>query len=210
MASNREEGPECSVTVRITDNTEITDDCPSGWSPGPEDGDYGPPGGDEDEYDPKHESEPGAEFNWCVPDGVSDDPSEEELAKRFAKALEHYCACEEVCVAEFDIYDTIQSYDDASGRKKSEIVIKDYELEEGSPEYWEKYAELKAEALAECIEQCACLPAMTWDTENSPETIIAGESIDLFVLNGRGLYTWAVSGKGYRLASENTVTGQNQ
>lgn len=208
MLTNREQGAEASVNIRVVDNTETTDDYPSTWIVGEGDGDYGGVGGDDEEgYDPSYESEPGAEFNWCVPDSVSDDPNNEALAARFATALEHDCECEVVCEAEFDIYGTIQSYDEASGRTIAEIVIEDYELEDGSPEYWEKYAELKAEAFEKCAGECAeCadVEPVTWDDESTPETIVAGSSIQLFVLDGKAPFVFSTESTGYYFDAELT------
>ncbi|MBA7630061.1 hypothetical protein ES703_37569 [subsurface metagenome] len=214
MVANREAGVEAGATVRIVDNTQITDEYPSGWSAGEGDGGYGGTGGDYDEeddegYDPTDMGEPGADFNWCVPDNVPGDPSEEALAARFATALEHDCACEEVCDAEFDIYGTIQTYDGASGRDISEIVIEDYGLEEGSPEYWEKYAELKDEAIAECTDQCyKCGQPMTWSEDNE-ETIDPEDSIPISVTGGLGPYKWSVEGTGFSLGAPTTEDGVN-
>jgi len=213
MLTNREEGAEASATVRIVDNTEITDDYPDDWSEGDGDGGYGGSGGSydddyEDGFDPTDPGDPGAGFNWCVSENVSDDPGEEALDARFAEALEHDCECAEVCDTELYIHDTIQSYDGASGRPISEIVIEDYELEDGSPEYWEKYEELKAEALAECVAQCTqCegLEDLAW-SEANPETIAPESSVSVSVTGDKGPYTWLVSGMGFWLDSEHTTT----
>jgi len=213
MLTNREEGAETSATVRIVDNTEITDDYPDEWSEGDGDGGYGGSGGSydddyEDGFDPTDPGDPGAGFNWCVSDNVSDDPSEDALEARFATALEHDCDCAEVCDTELYIHDTVQSYDGASGRPISEIVIEDYELEQGSPEYWEKYEELKAEALAECVSQCTqCegLEDLAW-SEGNPETIAPGGSVSLSVSGDKAPYTWSVGGTGFWFDAEHTIT----
>jgi len=214
MITNREEGAETSASVRIVDNTEITDEYPSEWAAGDGDGGYGGLGGDSDEeedegYDPTEMGEPTSDLNWCVPDNVSADPSEEALAARFATALEHDCACEDVCDAELYIYDTIQSYDGASGRDISEIVTEDYGLAEGSPAYWEKYAELKDEAIAECVEQCdKCGQPMKW-AEDNEETIDPDDSIPISVTGGGAPYKWSVEGTGFSLGASETEDGVN-
>jgi len=212
MLTNREEGAEAGASVRIVDNTEITDDYPSDWNPGEGDGGYGGAGGDYDEeddedYDPTDMGEPTSDFNWCVPDHVSGDPTDEALAARFATALEHDCTCEEVCDAEFDIYGTIQSYNGASGRDISEIVTEDYELEEGSPAYWEKYAELKDEAIAQCNNQCES-SALAW-SEDNPETIDRNDQVAVSVTGGVGPYNWSVQGTGFSLGTSETEDGVN-
>jgi len=213
MITNREEGAEASATVRIVDNTEITDDYPDDWSEGDGDGGYGGSGGSydddyEDGFDPSESGEPGTGWNWCVSDNVSGVPSPDALKERFAEALEHDCECAEVCDTELYIHDTIQSYDGASGRPISEIVIQDYELEDGSPEYWEKYEELKAEALAECVAQCTqCegLENMVW-SEDNPETIAPGCSVHVSVSGDKTPYSWSVSGTGFWFDAEHTIT----
>jgi len=216
MVANREAGVEAGASVRIVDNTQSTDDYPSDWAAGEGDGGYGGTGGDSDEeedevWDPTDMGEPGADFNWCVPDNVPGDPSEAALGARFATALEHDCACEEICDAEFDIYGTIQTYDGASGRDISEIVIEDYGLEEGSPAYWEKYAELKAEAIAQCMtecDECEGVDPMTWSEDNE-ETIDPNDQIALSVTGGAGPYTWSVEGTGFSLGASETEDGVN-
>jgi len=213
MLTNREEGAEVSATVRIVDNTEITDDYPDEWSEGDGDGGYGGSGGSydddyEDGFDPTESGEPGTGFNWCVSDNVSGVPSEETLEARFAEALEHDCECAEVCDTVLYIYDTIQSYDGASGRPISEIVIEDYELEQGSPEYWEKYEELKAEALAECVAQCTeCegLEDLAW-SDGNPETIAPDSWVTVAVSGDKAPYSWSVSGTGFWFDAGHTIT----
>jgi len=215
MLTNREAGAEAGASVRIVDNTQSTDDYPSDWSAGEGDGGYGGTGGDSDEeedevYDPSTTGEGGGDINWCISENVSADPSEGALAARFATALEHDCPCQKVCDTEFYIYDTIQSYDGASGRNISEIVIEDYSLEEGSPAYWEKFAELKAEAIAQCMEQCTgCeVELMTWSEDNE-DTIDPEDQIALSVAGGAGPYKWSVQGTGFSLGASETEGGVN-
>ena len=213
MITNREEGAEASASVRIVDNTEITDDYPDDWSEGEGDGGYGGSGGSDDDdyddgFDPGESGEPGAGFNWCVSENVSDNPRQEALQARFATALEHDCECAEVCDTELEIHDTIQSYDGASGRPISQIVIEDYGLTDGSPEYWEKYEELKAEALAECVAQCTqCegLEDLAW-SEDNPETIAPESSVSVSVSGDKAPYTWSVSGTGFWFDAGYTLT----
>jgi hypothetical protein len=214
MLTNREEGAEASASVRIVDNTAITDEYPSDWAAGDGDGGYGGTGGDDDdEYDEGYEPAESEEESggWCAPQNVSADPSEEALAARFATALERNCPCDLICDTELYLYGTIQSYDGASGRTLSEIVIEDYGLEEGSPAYWEKYAELKAEAIAQCVEQCAgCegVEPVTW-SEGNEETIDPDDQIALSVTGGRGPYEWSVEGAGFSLGASETGDGVN-
>lgn len=217
MLTNREEGAEASATVRIVDNTEITDDYPDDWIEGDGDGGYGGSGGSyDDDYDDGFDmsselsdlEDGGAGYNWCVSENVSDDPGEEALEARFAEALEHDCDCAEVCDTELYIHDTIQSYDGASGRPISEIVVQDYGFAQGSPEYWEKFNELKAEALAECVAQCTqCegLEDLAWG-EGNPETIAPDSSVGISVSGDKAPYTWSVGGTGFWFDAEHTIT----
>lgn len=249
ILTTSEESVEASASIKINDKSEITDDYPSGWIKGDDDGDYGGVGGLADLPDIDYDTTPasalcrqsngemvqcgeserccsngvevgcfpsgecvGGEFNPCVSDNVSDDPSDADLAARFSTGLSYDCSCAEMCNNELDIYGTTQDYDGASGRTLSDIVIEDYALEEGSPEYWEKLGELKAEAIYLCTNQCiTCGGAepMTWDTENNPETIVADSSEDIFILDGLGPFQWSVSGLGYTLDAEETTERQN-
>jgi hypothetical protein len=117
-----------------------------------------------------------------------------------------------MCNNEFDIFGTTQGYDGASGKKITDLALEQCGVGcvDGSPAYWEKHAELKQAALDDCITACQCAEGMAWDTENSPETIVAGSSVQVFVTGGRGPYTWSVSGNGYSLLVSETVTGINQ
>lgn len=209
LDSSREEGVSDTLTITVQDNTDPEGTPPDGHDPAEDDGGWGGPGGlddeEDDEYDPNEEDpiEEGGDFNWCVPDGGSS-------ANRFDKGLEHNCSCAEMCQNEFDIYGTTQGYDGGSGKKISQLAVEQCACEEGSPEYWEKYEELKAEALEHCVTQCGCSEELEWDTTNSPTTIVAGSSVTVFVTGGRAPYKWSVSGTGYSLLSEETEIGQNQ
>ncbi len=154
----------------------------------------------------------GGDINPCVPASIQGQPDAQTLGMRFDTGLQYDCTCEQMCNNEFDIYETTQGYDGASGKKVSDLALAQCGegCESGSPAYWEKYEELKAAALADCIAQCQCAEGMEWDTENSPETIVAGSSVQVFVTGGRGPYTWSVSGNGYSLLVPETVTGVNQ
>jgi len=206
ILSSREEGVSDQVTVTVTDKTNPAGTAPADQEDDDDDGGWGGlDDADEDTYDPTTEdpATEQADYNWCVPDkGTTGD--------RFATALEHDCDCELLCNEEFDIYGTTQGYDEGSGRNISDLAVEQCACEEGSPEYWEKYAELKAEALAHCQGQCECAEGMEWDTVNNPETIVKGSSVTLYVTGGRGPYQWSVSGNGYSLLVSETEVGQNQ
>lgn len=207
LDSNREEGVSDEVTIVVENKADPAGEPPPDQ---PDDGDDGGYGGtddtEDDEYDPTEEDPAeGGDFNYCVPDKGT-------TAGRFAVGLEHDCACEAMCNTEFDIYGTTQGYDGGSGKKISALALEQCGegCTEGSPAYWEKYAELKQAALDECLAECQCAEGMAWDTDNSPETIVAGSSVTVFVTGGRGPYIWSVSGNGYSLLVAETSIGQNQ
>lgn len=153
----------------------------------------------------------GAQGVVCIPAGVQDDPS--ALADRFDAAIAIGCSCEELCEAEFGIYNTTQGYDSGSYRTIDEIILADHGLAPTDADpaaYWEKYGELKAAALADCIEDCgAAQPCdcagLVWDTENSAETVAPGNRCVVAVKDpgGRcGPFVWSVSGTGFSLENE--------
>ena len=136
------------------------------------------------------------EFNWCVPENVSSNPTDDALAGRFTDGLAHGCSCEEMCGTEFEIYGTTQSYDGGSMRPVSDMVKQDYGFDEGTPEYWEKFEELKAEAIAACVNDCdICEDAeeLLWDEENNPDTCNPDDEVTLYVIGGIGPYTWSIA-----------------
>lgn len=154
----------------------------------------------------------GGQIDPCYPASIQGQPDEQTLGMRFDTGLQYDCTCEQMCNNEFDIFGTTQGYDGASGKKVSDMALAQCGegCADGSPAYWEKYAELKQAALDDCIAACQCAEGMEWDTANSPETIVAGSSVQVFVTGGRGPYTWSVSGNGYSLLVPETVTGVNQ
>ena len=211
IESSREAGASDTIEITVTDKSDPNGPAPDDHNPGEEDGGYGGPAGVDDltepGYDPFGEdpAEAVADFNWCVTDAGS-------TAARFETALEHDCDCALLCNEEFDIYGTTQGYDGGSGKTIAALALEQCGegCANGSPAYWEKYAELKAAAIANCLAQCECAEGMEWDTDNSPETIVAGSSVQVYVTGGRGPYAWSVSGAGYSLLVAETVTGTNQ
>jgi len=217
IASALEEGCEATCTIDIEDNDEPTDDYPPDYDYYEDDfeEEEEDPGGEDEEYDTSADTSgtEQADFNWCVPDSVSEDPTVSALGARFATALEHDCDCQTLCEAEWDIYGTTQGYDGASGRKVSQIVIEDYGLAEGSPEYWEKYEEIKQEAINQCREQCdECYNAEEFelDDENTADTIVAGGFIGIYITGGVAPYTFETSSFGYDLNGMQSYTTEGQ
>jgi hypothetical protein len=214
IESSREAGASDSIEIDVVNKEDPTGTPPGDYDPDEDDGDYGGPGGtddeEDDEYDPNAEdpAETGGDFNFCVPDAGA-------TADRFTEGLAHDCSCEEMCNTEFDIYGTTQGYDGASGKTIAALALAQCGegCEEGSPAYWEKYAELKAAAIANCVAQCdVCTGTdpLVWDTVNNPETIVAGSSVSIAVTGGLGPYTWSTSSNGYTLLASETETGENQ
>jgi hypothetical protein len=153
--------------------------------------------GEGDEFDEKKQPEPAPE---CAPENVSDVPTDNALAGRFADAEAKGCTCEAICNQEFEIFGTTQGYDGASYRKIPDIVINEFSQPEGTPGYWEKYNELKTAALAECMDKCReCTIPLAWGS--NPETIAPGTSVLVEVTGGKGPFWWTVSGSsGFHLA----------
>ena len=242
MLTNSEEGAQASAIVNVIDESELTDDYPPGWSQGEEDGAYGGVGGDSEDFGdaPLCNKSSGEKvvcddderccsdgytvdcrppedcvsmtWNTCLPQNVVGDPSEEALARRFTTALGFGCSCAEICENEFDIYDTTQGYDGASGRTIPEIVEQDYGFTEGDSEYWAKYNELKEDALAQCeleCEGCAGCQAVSWDEDTSAETIEGTDSVVVAVTGNCTPFTWEVSGSGFSLENEETIGASN-
>jgi hypothetical protein len=237
--TTREEGTEASTTISVMDVNESIEDLPEDWEGDEDDyGGVGGTDGEFDEKADAecHESGgtvkrcgsgerccwsgqlfgcfPEAEcttssMDPCFPKNVSADPSETALNARFTDALSQECSCELICNNEFSVFDTIQDYDGASYRTISEIVVEDYDYEEGTPEYFEKFEELKQEALDACVEACEN-QALQWDDESTPDTILPGGSISVYVLYGCPPFTWAVSGTGYSIGQTQTEGRSNQ
>lgn len=82
-----------------------------------------------------------------------------------------------------------------------------------SVEFWDKETgKLLCQALVVNLscrgEECCGADdyvAVSWDEDSTPETCSAGGSIDLYVLDGCGPFTWAVSGAGATLDSAETT-----
>lgn len=97
--------------------------------------------------------------------------------------------CEEQCQTEFDAWGTTGVYDDGSMRPIDQIVKDDYGYEEGSPGYWEKYDELKAAALQDCLdacEECEDVEALSTD---APETMSPDSDAYIVISGGKGPFT---------------------
>ena len=190
--TNREAGLEADCQIRVLDETSEVGETTVIFMG---------TGGDEGEFDEKDKPDPSG---TCAPENVSGDPTDNALSGRFSKSVTQGCTCEEICNLEFRVYGTTQNYDGASYRKIADIVTKDHGYTEGTPEYWEKYNELKTDALAACLNQCDdCGTALAWGS--NPETITPGTSVFLSVTGGKGPFFWSVSGTGFSLANNGTT-----
>jgi len=142
----------------------------------------------------------------CATASCQEDPTEECLGSRFAGGLAQGCSCSELCEQEFANTGTTASYDSSSYRQISEIVSEDYSLTEGTPEYDEKYDELKNEALEECRKTCG-------DCENAEDLVVSGSDAvtkpggyQYTASGGFRPYTWEVSGTGATIDDDGYVT----
>lgn len=147
----------------------------------------------------------GGDIDPCVPASIQGRPDPQTLGMRFATGLQYNCTCEEMCMNEFDIYGTTAGYDGASGKKVSDLALEQCDgCEEGSPAYWEKYAELKQAALNDCLAACEETD-FRWDEENTPETMTNNSSVSVYVIGGTGPFTFSTGNNGYFFDSELTA-----
>ena len=132
-----------------------------------------------------------------VPDGCyttdcQPDPNSWCLSNRFDEALRKYqasgCSCLELCRKEFDKYGTTQTYDEASYKTIIDIVVNRYGLTFGSPEFYEKYEELKDRAICRCLVECD--PCWAMECEDSDPLVLSGPA----PVTSPGGYTYSASG----------------
>lgn len=146
----------------------------------------------------------------CYPVNCRENPSDGCLQTRFTKALAenaaYGCSCEELCDKEFAAIGTTQNYDGASMRMVADIVVEDHGYALGTPEFWEKYEELKAEALASCREQCGDCATAEPITIEGDEAGVAPGAYGYTVTGGRAPYNYAVEGTGSSIAGDGTLT----
>jgi len=141
----------------------------------------------------------------CAPANVSDNP-EAPADERFGGALESGCTCEEACRAEINVFGTTQGYDDGSYRTIDDILEQDegitYQENGDNAAYWEARGEVEADALADCLADCQGV-GLQWAPGN-PDTINSNSSVALYVLYGRGPFSWSVAGDGFTLEYDST------
>lgn len=131
----------------------------------------------------------------CNTTSCANDPTDECLSSRFG-ALAMGCSCAELCEQEFSNYETVQTYEGSSYRTVSEIVTDDYGLSPGTPEYDEKYDELKTGAINECLEQCGdCVNAGNLSVFG-PDALTAPGGYQYYTKGGLAPFTWEASGAG--------------
>jgi len=97
--------------------------------------------------------------------------------------------CEEQCQEELDANGTTSAYDEGSMRTIQDITINDWGYEDGSPGYWEKYEELKAAALAACLEECQECEGADPLATDAPETMSPDSDAYIVISGGKGSYT---------------------
>lgn len=142
----------------------------------------------------------------CLTSSCMENPTEECLNARFGGGLAKGCSCSELCENEFSNLGTTQANDGASFRPIEEIVQGDHGLSPGTPEYDEKYDELKQAALEECRAKCG-------DCETAPEVTLSGSEAvtrpggyQYTAEGGFEPYTWQISGTGAGIDDTGYVT----
>jgi len=134
----------------------------------------------------------------CYPVNCRENPSPDCLGSRFTTALADNaafgCSCEELCSKEFDAYGTTQNYDGASMRMVADIVVEDYGHALGTPEFWEKFEELKTEALTSCREQCGDCATAEPITIEGDDAVVQPGAVTFTASGGMGAVSWSVAG----------------
>lgn len=134
----------------------------------------------------------------CYPVNCRENPSDGCLQSRFGKALAenaaYGCSCEELCDKEFAAIGTTQNYDNASMRMISDIVVEDHGYALGTPEFWEKFEELKAEAMDSCREQCGGCATAEPLTLSGVDVAVKPGTIGYTASGGMGTLSYVVEG----------------
>jgi len=148
--------------------------------------------------------------DYCYSTDCRQNPSPNCLQTRFAQgmALEGAdgCSCEEMCRKEFEKYGTTQNYNEGSYVPVVDLVRQQYGTPFGTPEFWEKYEEIKEDAVKSCRDQCTpceqagALALSGSDAVTSPGGYQYGAS------GGLGPYQWAVAGTGAVIDQTGYVT----
>lgn len=146
----------------------------------------------------------------CYPVNCREKPSADCLASRFTKALADNavfgCSCQELCSKEFDAYGTTQNYDGASMRSVADIVVQDHGYALGTPEFWGKFDELKADALGSCREQCGDCAGSGALAIHGSDTATTNSGQVMYATGGLRPYTWSAEGTGASVGQDGTVT----
>lgn len=142
----------------------------------------------------------------CLTTSCQENPTEECLAARFGGGLAKGCSCSELCENEFSNLGTTQTNDGASFRPIEEIVQSDHGLSPGTPEYDEKYDELKQAAMEECRTKCGDCETAEELTLTGSETATKPGGYQFTAEGGFSPYTWSVSGTGVTVDDTGYVT----
>ena len=146
----------------------------------------------------------------CHPVNCRGNPSDNCLQSRFTKALAdnaaYGCSCEELCDKEFSAYGTTQNHDGASMRMVSDIVVQDHGHALGTPEFWEKFEELKEEAISSCRQQCGDCAVVDPLSVSGSDTVTAPGGYSYSASGGLAPYTWSVTGTGASVDQNGFVT----
>lgn len=142
----------------------------------------------------------------CNTTSCQENPTEECLQARFGGALAKGCSCTELCEQELSNFGTTQANDGSSYRPLDEIVTSDYGLQPGTPEFDEKFDELKTSAVEECRSRCG-------DCDGAPDLAISGSDAvtapggyQYTASGGLQPHTWEVSGTGASIDDSGYLT----
>ena len=146
----------------------------------------------------------------CYPVNCRENPSDNCLSSRFTKALAdnaaYGCSCEELCSKEFDAIGTTQNYDNASMRSITDIVVDDHGFALGTPEFWEKVEELKAEAIESCREQCGDCETLDPLSISGSTSVTKPGGYTYAATGGLAPYTFSVTGPGATINDSGLLT----
>jgi hypothetical protein len=150
--------------------------------------------------------------DMCFSKDCSKTPTDECFAARFNEAYGtlagtlNNCGCDEICSKEFDKFGTTQGFHDNSYKPVMDIVTEEYGFGLGTPEFWEKYEEIKQEALDACMAQCDACRSVTAITLSGSETVTKPGGYQYTAEGGGFQLTWTISGTGATINQSGYVT----
>lgn len=142
----------------------------------------------------------------CSTTPCQDDPNDSCVAQRFGGAIAKGCSCAELCEGEFSKFGTIQGYDGGSYRTIEQIVEQDHGLTADTPAYWEMYADLKQEALDQCLNACGACSEAPELLLTGPDNTTSPGAVQYVATGGFLPYVWDVTGTGATIDQTGMVT----